>query len=342
MSVGSYGKFWTRLVTCLAFGCIGIVGTSVASAFQQPAQQREQATAPSQQLSAEETRRLAQLGGQQVPIQPTRPAPPSAEEQAHIEQVLDYWQQQTESFEVYKCGFERYIYDAGVVGHRDETTGNLSAASVAVGEIRYAASDKASYETTVLYKFAGPGKQYEVIEDPTLAEKWVTDGEGIYEFDFQAKRLYETKLDASMKGAAGLQNSPIPFLFGARKDQILERYWVRAVTPQGVTDEIWLEAWPKRTADAQNYLKVEIILDQQAFLPNAIHMYLPQYNPKKGNLSSVYIKFKDQQVNNQLAKIGNFFKVFVRPTTPMGWKRVPKQQLQGQSVGALPSDTNRK
>lgn len=349
MSVGSHVKNWNRLLSCLALCGVTLAGATSADAFQQTSQSQQQPQQPQQQvqkqrLSDQETQRLAQLGGQQqAPVQPIRPRTPSAEEQVYIAQVLDYWQQQTEKYEVYQCGFERYIYDTGLVAHRDPETDRLSAASVAVGEIRYAAPSKASYETSALYKFDGPGK-YEPIEDSSLAEKWITDGEGIYEFDFQSKRLYETKLDASMKGAAGLQNSPIPFLFGARKDQVLERYWVIVTTPQGETDEIWLEAWPKRTADAQNYQKVEIILDSEAFLPNALHMYLPQYNPKKNNFSSVYIKFTDQRVNNQLAKFKNFWGHFVKPKLPIGqgWERVPRQSLQGESVGARPDGTSLK
>ena len=142
-----------------------------------------------------------------------------------------------------------------------------------------------------------------------------------------------------MVGDGAITNSPIPFLFGARKDQILSRYWVRNVTPPTAQDEVWLEAWPKRAEDAQNYKKVEIILSMEPFLPKAVHMYMPQYNPKKNNYTSVYISFSDQKVNDRLARFKDWWGHFVRPNLPTfetGWKRVDRQSMNATASGANP------
>jgi TIGR03009 family protein len=289
----------------------------------------------------------AQQYGNERATKPTRPiAEPSAEEQQYIEKVLDYWQSQSEGIKLYQCNFRRFVYDTALTNHRDAKTGSLSADSVAEGTIRYGKPGKALYETASLYKFVGPGNgpketdPYKPVSDAKLKEKWVTDGDAIYEFDFQAKRLYETKLPPEMRGEGAITNSPIPFMFGARKDQILNRYWVRVITPPNAKDEVWLEAWPKRADDAQNYLKVEIILSTEPFLPKAVHMYMPQYNPKKNNLSSVYIAFSDQKVNDRLSMIKDFWGHFVRPKLPTfeaGWKRVDRQQMNDTAAGASPN-----
>jgi TIGR03009 family protein len=305
----------------------------------------QQETDSRQQLSQQQTDRLAQLGGQSQ-SQPRRPfGELSQEEQEYLVKVLDFWQEQSAGINLYECSFDRKVYDTGLTNYRDPQSGNLFSDSIAMGVIRYGKPGKALYETNSLYKFVGVGNgpkeydPYKPVKDATLREKWVTDGEAVYEFDFQAKRLYETKLPPDMRGDGAVTNSPIPFMFGARKDQILQRYWVRVITPPGAKDEVWLEAWPKRAEDAQNYLKVEIILSIEPFLPKAVHMYMPQYNPKKNNLSSVYIAFSDRKVNDRLAKIKNFWRVFVKPSLPKfeaGWKMVPRQQMNATAAGAQP------
>jgi len=295
---------------------------------------------PVERLSQEQTDRLAQAGGQQV-RQPVRPFPElSQRDQQYVESILDYWQQESESIKLYECDFQRYMYDNAVVDYRDPTTQQLSAASIATGKIQYAHPGRASYETQWIGKFAGPGKEYEKVTDEKgdFREKWITDGNGIYEFDFEAKRLYETILPPEMRGEGAIQNSPIPFLFGARKDQVLERYWVRVITPKGTQNEYWLEVWPKRASDKQNYEKVEVILSREPMVPKAIHMYLPGYNPAQNNYSSVYIMFGNAQANSRLAAIQDFTRRFARPNTPFGWKKVPRQAMTGGSAGAAPSE----
>jgi TIGR03009 family protein len=323
--------------------CLSSNETNAQQPGQQQARQQQTQNAQNQnvqQLNRKQTDRLAQLGGQR-PSQPVRPNfQLSAEEQQYLGQALDYWQQQSEGIKLYQCTFNRYVYDTGLTNHRDPKSGQLSADSVAVGEIRYASPGKASYETTSLFKFDGPGKEYKPISDNKLREKWVTDGDTIYEFDFQQKRLYETKLPMDMRGEGAITNSPIPFMFGAKKAQILSRYWVRVITPPNAKDEVWLEAWPKRAEDAQNYKKVEIILSMEPFLPKAVHMYMPQYDPKKNNYSSVYIAFSDQTVNDRLSKFRDFLGNFVRPGLPTfetGWKRVDRQQMNATAAGASPN-----
>ena len=296
-----------------------------------------------QQLNQQQSDQLAQIGGQ-APSRPLRPFPElSAEEKDYLNRVLDHWQTQSEGIDLYECQFERYMYDNALTNYRDPETQKLSADSVARGIIKFGKPGKALYETKSLWKFVGHEKAppetspYMPISDMKQAEKWVTDGEKIYEFDYESKRIYETKLPPEMRGGAGaIENSPIPFLFGARKDQILDRYWVRVITPRNAEGEVWLEAWPRRADDAQNYLKVEIILSIEPFLPKAIHMYMPQYNPRKNNYSSVYVAFSDQKVNSMLAKFKNFFNAFVRPSLPLGWKFVPREQMNATAAGARP------
>ena len=251
-----------------------------------------------------------------------------------INQLLDYWQQSSQKVNQYQCEFARYDYDTKFCNYRDPQTNRLAAASIMTGEIRFASPDKASYETLQVFDFPGPPqKPGEPLEDykPRVQtqsrEKWICDGKAIFEFDFENKKLYETEIPAEMQGK-GLVNSPIPFLFGASKDDILNRFWVRVITPDNVQNEYWMEAVPRKIDDARNYKKVEIVISRNEFLPIMLHLYAPDYDPAQNNFTSRVFEFKNRKVNANLAKMQNFFNRFVRPSTPGGWERVPRNALQ--------------
>ncbi len=291
-------------------------------------------------------------------IQPPRQPFPDlpANETEYLHKFLDHWEQQSDKVKQYVCGFRRFEYDSARVNWRNPTTQQLAAATVAFGEIRYAEPDKGSYETTEIYDFAGPPKaegedaDYQPRKEEGDKEKWICDGRNIYEFDFNNKRLYETEIPAELQGQ-GSVNSPIPFLFGANKSQILERYWVRII-PKNDQTIFWLEAFPKRVEDARLYSKIEVIIAQKDFLPEGMHVYSPHYDPKKNNFESRYFAFENRKINSQLAAFKDFFGHFVRPQTPVlqGWQRVKRSPLQDQAsltenpnaTGDNPAGTMRK
>ena len=269
-----------------------------------------------------------------------RPFPELPEPQEkYLHELLDYWQQNSDLVKQYVCDFQRYEYDTEIVNYRDPQTNQLAAHNVATGQIRYAAPDRGYFETTAVMDFKAPPTQpggeaeYRPRETNGPLEKWICDGRNIYEFDFSAKRLYETEIPASMQGD-GLSNSPLPFLFGANKELLLERYWVRVITPEGATNEYWLEAYPKRIDDARNYSKIEIIIAEEDFLPKAMHLYSPQYDPANNNFGSRYFAFGNRRVNDGRSKIQDFLGIFVRPQTPItgGWKRVTRSALEQQQA----------
>lgn len=267
-----------------------------------------------------------------IPTVPAWYAEMNQQQHSYIAQLLDYWQTSSDKVQQYKCDFRRYDYDTGIVNWRDPNTNQLAAAAIMQGEIRFAAPDKACYQTTIVHDFdlnEGTGKpDYKQREDKTTnREKWICDGKAIYEYDHVERRLYETEIPPEMQGK-GLVNSPIPFLFGASRDDILGRYWVRVVTPNGVEDEYWLEAVPKKREDRQTYSKIELVLSRDDFLPTMLHIYAPNYDPSKNNFTSRVFEFHNRKVNSGLAKIQDFLNNFVRPSTPIGWKRVARKGLQ--------------
>lgn len=334
------------------------IAVSPATAQVMPAPPTVQANDSSQATEAQQAefaRRLQQqqqqLEAQQMQDAQQRiaepPFPPlPAEQEQYRDELLAYWQQSSEQIKQYTADFQRYEYDTEIVNYRDPQSNQLAAHSIGQGQIRYSSPDKGYYETTQIWDFAAPPKapgeeaEFKLREGEQHHERWICDGRNIYEYDFESKRLYETEIPAEMQGD-GLANSPLPFLFGANKQQLLSRYWVRVITPAGTENEYWLEAWPKRVDDARNYSRIEIIIAQEDFLPKAMHIYSPQYDPQKNNFASRYFAFENRQVNGALAKFKDFGGFFVRPQTPVlgGWQRVKRSALQQQQ--ATQEDLNR-
>ncbi len=276
--------------------------------------------------------------------------PLPADEQQYIERVLDFWQQTSDKIKHYKCDFLRYTYDTTLVNVRDARTNQLFAAGQAAGEIRFAASDKARFETTKVFKFAGKPEtaggnaKYEPLKGHsmwgrTVNECWVCTGESIFNFDFEQKTRIETKIPPELQG--NIAESPLPFLFGAKKKDVMNRYWVRYI-PKYETDaqgqqkliekEIWLDIYPKRINDAQMYSKVELILSADDFMPVALHMYAPNYNPAKNNYNSQYFMFQNRQINDRLHALGGWMNRFVEVKVPLGWRAVDKLEAPAQSA----------
>ena len=312
---------------------------------QQLAAMQQAATEQSTQQPTQQSAALQNALNKSIPL-PRRPFPelqPSEVEYLH--KFLDFWEHSSQQVERYTCNFQRFDYDTEIVNYRDPQTQQLAACSVAYGNIRYAQPDRGRYETTDVLTFTEPPKtpggqaKYDKLDNDIKKERWICDGENIYTFDFSNKKLYEEEIPVEMRGEE-IVNSPLPFLFGAKKAQVLERYWVRVIPQpknQQNQNEYWLEAYPKRIEDARLYSKVEIIIAAEDFLPKAIHLYSPQYDPQKNNYSSRYFAFTNRKKNSQLTKVQDFFGWFVRPTTPLGWQRTQmSNRLQQPQQAALP------
>lgn len=275
---------------------------------------------------------------------PQAPFPPlTAEHQQYIERLLEIWEQSSGQVKRYTCDYMCWEYDPEFCNWRDPRNNRLAAYMIKTGTIRFAAPDKARFETEQVWGFDGepdnPGGEpkYAQRSEEENRERWICDGKAIYEFDFQNKRLYETSIPPEMQGE-GLINSPLPFLFGAKKDQLLERFWIRVVTPQGAENEYWLEAWPKRREDAQNYQKLEVIIAREDFLPKSLHIYAPNYDAARNPVSRVF-EFQNRKVNSNWSGVQDALGLFVRPQTPIGWTRVDRSTMPTDSQMAPGSNT---
>ncbi len=228
----------------------------------------------------------------------------SAQEQARVDSILVEWERRTEGVKTFECQFAKLKYDL-VFGPANKPT------SVDEGTIKYSKPNQG------LYEIVG-----------ARPEKWCTDGESFYEYNFEQKQVVQHVLGPEAKGT-GFAHCPVPFVFGANADDIKRRYWIRLITPTDSKDEIWLETYPKTQNDAGNYRQVDVILDARSMYPRAIQVYLPG-----GNQRDVY-SFGKPLVNDPLRVFRR--DVFSGPV-PFGWKKVLEQQT---AAGPRPAEPRR-
>lgn len=296
-------------------------------------------------------------GGPQAPRvamnpQPAIPRTPQApqwwpqpdEHQKYVADVLNWWEQSSSKIERYRCQFTRWEYDPAFV-KADPKTGKSPAIRVSYGEIKYAKPDKGLFKVTKSLHYNAPKnsgeKEQYLPQEGEVGEHWVCDGKSIFEFDSAKKKLIEHQLPPSMQGQA-IVDGPLPFLFGANAAKIQERYWVGVFTPKTAKGEYWLEAWPKRSEDAKNYRKVEIIIDEKDFLPKAIQIYNHAGNSQ--NPSSSVLTFEKREVNfaeNPLDPLGVFSRQFHQPGTPFGWKKEVQKFDEASGENPAPSNVRR-
>ena len=184
----------------------------------------------------------------------------------------------------------------------------------------YSAPDKGLFEVRSIKNKVGPsqpGGEPQWKEAPEgFREHWICDGQSIFEFDHSNKQLKQRMLPPEMRGQQ-ITEGPLPFLFGAKAEEIKNRFWIRVITPKDKTGEFWLEAWPKGHADAANFTKMHVILAEEDFLPKGMVLF------HRNNFQTTF-KFENRETNwNILAQqLIPFINHFFNPRVPAGWTKV--------------------
>ncbi len=265
----------------------------------------------------------------QGPAQPQQqqqlPAPFQITEQEakYIDDILKFWEFRSGKVHHYEAKFERWEYDSQF-GPADVHK------TYSQGEVKYEKPDKGMFKVESILHWTKPqesGQQATYQPHPgEVMEHWVCDGKSVFEFDVTQKKLKEYPLPPEQQGQA-IAHGPLPFLFGAKRQEIWDRFHLRVSTPEGVNNEYWLEAWPKYAADAAEYRFIEIIIDQEQFLPKAISVYDRAFNPKAmpPNTSRTVYEFSERKPYEERGLAANlqqlFRRAFFEPQLPSGWQR---------------------
>lgn len=255
-----------------------------------------------------------------VVINPKAPFQITAEQQKQTDDALKAWEAKSEKIQTFKCQFTRWDYD---MTFGDPAQKYLKAQGN--GEIKYKAPDHGKYHVTEMSDVVAraDGKPGELTKrDANELEHWVCDGDSIYEFAAAKKQLIQHKLPPEMRGKS-ISDGPLPFIFGAKADQIKRRYFVRLITPKETDGkELWIEAWPRFQADAANFQRVWIILTLPKYEPAAMQIFLPGEVKHPLKSSRTAYGFERVAINDPLSVILDDFSA---PSTPLFWKKVVEE-----------------
>jgi TIGR03009 family protein len=236
-----------------------------------------------------------------------------------LQRLLLDWEQQSALVKTFECKFTRFEYDTfDPTGRRRPDQPK----AIDKGEIKYAAPDKAMFQI--------PGEK---------GEYWVCDGKAIYEQDPLKKQMIVHRLPPELQGRA-IADGPVPFLFGAKAAKLVGRYYMRITPPEEIKPEarnpnqVWLEAWPRSMADAQNFKYAELILDREKGLtPTHARIHHPNGNH--------YVRYAMESIaiNKSPGVFGGvtgaFEEPWWRPRAPRGWQTVVDEppQVPQQPMG---------
>lgn len=255
----------------------------------------------------------ARVAAQAPQTPPQQPFPPlSAAEQAHLTSLLQNWQKQSQGTKTLESKFTRWHFD------RFAAPVNVHATR-ADGVLKYASPDKGLFRVDRLVFFIGmkEGKPEYKEQPGQYGEHWVCNGKQLIEFDRGNEQCRIQDLPPEIQGQQ-IFNSPLPFVFNLDANRIVERYWVRQV--QAPKPGILLvEAWPKRQEDRAQYKLVQIALDAKTFMPQALLMYAPNFDPKTAPKWDHY-EFTDVKRNAIGAGLQQFLGNFIPQQPPKTWK----------------------
>lgn len=236
------------------------------------------------------------------------------EEQQQLQEFLFAWEKQSKGTKTLDCKFKRWHYDnKGAVGNIHSTK--------AEGVIRYAKPDKGLFrvDDLVFYQGMVDGKpSYKSIPE-RFGEHWVCNGKQLIEMDRSNKKCEIQDLPPNMQGQQ-IFNSPLPFVFNLDARQITQRYWIR-MQATGHQNSVLVEAWPKRQEDRAQYKLVQIALDAKTFLPQALILYAPNFDPKTAPNKDQY-EFSSVKRNTISAGLQKFINNFIPENPPADWKIV--------------------
>jgi TIGR03009 family protein len=269
-------------------------------------------------------------------IDPNAGQPPAApfqlneHEQQFVLQTLQMWEQESAKVNTFNADFERWEYDA-VFG-----PGANTPMIKAAGTLSFSKPDKGSFKIEKINRWTKKDPQSTAANAPgdwvhqteEIGEHWVCDGKAVYEYQHRDKQLVVTTIPPEMRGQ-NIVEGPLPFLFGAKADRLMSRYWIRV--KQSNETDIWLEAYPRWQNDAANYSSVDVMLDRKSMQPKAIQVNLPggqQRHAYMFNLETMKVNEKN---------LGAWFTgLFSSPRTPLGWKKVMADQAAAAPQAANP------
>lgn len=223
--------------------------------------------------------------GQRQPIGSRQPAGarqpaalPTQQAEPKLRQLLSDWSRSSDQIEHLTGRHVRHVYDLAFETER-----------ISEGEFGYAKPDKGRitmkpYRITkaLIASRKDPkakvqrktnGTPYDL--KPDNPERWLCDGERVYDIDETAKEARVAQLPPEQRGK-NIMNTPLPFLFGMPPDMALKRFQItisKDFRPQ--RPFVALEVLPRTMADSRSWSRAQVMLDTNTYLPHAVRLTDP-------------------------------------------------------------------
>lgn len=126
-------------------------------------------------------------------------------------------------------------------------------------------------------RFLHPNRARLDIEKGDNPESYVLTGDGeIWEYKVSEKKIKVYKLPPELAANSDVQDGPLPFLLGAKADKIKARYRLEIVADDD--KHVQLRIYPKLQDDRQNFVRAELWLAKETFLPTKLAFLEPNHN----------------------------------------------------------------
>jgi TIGR03009 family protein len=242
--------------------------------------------------------RVAEAGVNSEPLK--KAIPPGYKVSPELESLLTAWEKKSQGVERLNGSFRLFTYDE-VFQTETRATGLFWYASPDKGKMEFKPADLSRVPRDKVTgklinpAIVGPNKAPYEVKGRT-AETWNCNGAEILQIFPEEKKYNRIAIPQQYQGES-IKESPLPFLFGLKKDEAKERYLMQIgprngqLLPGYKVASIHVIAYPLREADSREWSKAEVLLDSQTFLPQAIQTLDPA-----GTSRNAYA-FSDVEVN---------------------------------------------
>ena len=222
-------------------------------------------------------------------IDPPTTYRPTQEELAQLDEFLAKWEEYGKNIKRVSCDIHMREFDN--VLQQD----NKRPVAHTWGQFRFITPNKLSFHNRGEFEYtdANPNGEWKESQNEW---KIVLDGKSFTQYDFKNKKAVvypipeeEQNIDLTM------DNGQFPLFFVAKAETLKSRFYLRLVTPQAKQkDEVWIEAFPRYTRDAQQFQSITVILRLKDLQPT--YMRKIGVNGK----SQTHLRFEKIAVNKGL------------------------------------------
>jgi len=289
---------------------------------------------------AEPVRTAENAAGSSIPgvarpnTQPLKDSiPPEYQIPPELEKWLTAWEKHSQGVQRLNGTFRLYTYDE-IFQMETRAVGDFWYQAPDKGRMDFKKADLSRVAKNAAGQLINPG-----LKGPNGApyqvqsrdwETWNCNGSEILQIFHEKKEYNRIAIPQQYQGES-IKESPLPFLFGLKKDEAKERYLMQLGPMHGKVPNgykapcLHVIAVPLREQDSREWSKAEVLLDSQTFLPQSIQTFDPT-----GNSRNVYA-FADVEVNSRW-----FLKDPFSPSVG-GMKLILDSSAQRQQSGSVPA-----